>query len=284
MCPSSQGHPPTPDEPWLEKLRQGETEAAWDLLIGRYHRLIASTVRHFVEGYDEVMDVFAYVCESLRANDFARLHNYAALPEVRVRFSTWLVAVVRNLVIDWFRRQKGRKRLSKLVRELPPAQREAFEKVYVDGLSPGEAYELERTQSGSKGSFGEFLNELANAQRVLESKRPGALLPELGGSRRHLRVEELKANLEAETASPSEALDQRLLQDELLDRLGPALAALSAQDRLALQLYVVEGLPAEDVARLVGWKSAKTVYNHVYRALAAVRSHLKQAGLADYDL
>ena len=74
------------------------------------------------------------------------------------------------------------------------------------------------------------------------------------------------------------------MQDELLDRLGPALATLSAEDRVALQLYVVEGLPAEDVARLLGWKSAKTVYNHVYRALAAVRGHLKREGLEDYDL
>lgn len=273
-----------PREPWLEKLIQGETEAAWDLLIDRYHRLIAATVRHFVEGYDDVMDLFAYVCESLRANDLARLRKYAALPEGRVRFSTWLVAVVRNLVIDWFRQRNGRKRLSKLVLELPPAQREAFEKVYVDGLSPAEAYEVARTRSGGGGSFGEFLNELANAQRALESRRPGALLLELGGNRRHPRIEELKANREAETTAPAEALDQRLLQDELLDRLGPALEALSAEDRVALQLYVVEGLPAEDVARLVGWESAKTVYNHVYRSLSAVRDHVMQAGLRDEDL
>jgi DNA-directed RNA polymerase specialized sigma24 family protein len=141
MSPSSKEPPPMSGEPWLVKLRQGETEAAWDLLIERYHRLIAATVRHFVEGYDEVMDLFAYVCESLRADDPARLRKYAGLPEGRVRFSTWLVAVVRNLVIDWFRHLNGRKRLSKLVQELPPAQRAAFEKVYVGGLSPREAYD-----------------------------------------------------------------------------------------------------------------------------------------------
>ncbi|MGD8867849.1 MAG: sigma factor-like helix-turn-helix DNA-binding protein [Gemmatimonadales bacterium] len=271
-------------EPWLEKLRQGETEAAWDLLIGRYHRLISATVRHFVDGYDEVMDLFAHCCESLRADDLARLRKYASLPEGQVRFSTWLVAVVRNLVIDWFRHRDGRKRLSKLARELPPAQREAFQMVYVNGLSPGEAYELLRTQSGLEGSFGEFLNDLANAQRALAVKRPGALLSELGGHRRRPQIEEIKSSLEDETNSPSETLDQRLLQNELLARLGPALAALSAEDRLALQLYVVEGLPAEDVARLLGWKSAKTVYNHVYRALAAVRDHLKGEGLKVEDL
>lgn len=273
-----------PREPWLKKLRQGETEAAWDLLIDRYHRLISATVRHFVEGYDDAMDLFAYVCESLRANDLARLRKYVALPEGQVRFSTWLVAVVRNLVIDWFRHRDGRKRLSKLARELPPAQREAFEKVYVDGLSPGEAYELVRTRRGGEFSFREFLNELINAQRALESKRPGALLAELGRYRKHQRKEELRENLEAETGSPSESLDERLSQDELLDRLGPTLQALSEQDRAALLLYVVDGLPAEEVARLLGWKSAKTVYNHVYRALAALRDQLKKEGLEAEEL
>jgi RNA polymerase sigma factor (sigma-70 family) len=271
-------------EPWLEKLTQGESEAAWDLLIERYHRLISATVRHFVDGYDDAMDLFAHCCESLRADDLARLRKYATLPEGRVRFSTWLVAVVRNLVIDWFRHQNGRKRLSKLVQELPPSQREAFEKVYVDGRSPSEAYEVARTQSGLENSFGEFLADLASAQRALESRRPGVLLSQLGGDRRQPRTEVLKANLEADTTAPSEVLDQRLLHSELLDRLGPALAALSPEDRLALQLYVVEGLPAEDVARLLGWKSAKTVYNHVYRALAAVRDHLKREGLEIEDL
>ncbi len=271
-------------EPWLEKLRQGESEAAWDLLIGRYHRLIAATVRHFVEGYDEVMDLFAYTCESLRANDLARLRKYAALPEGRVRFSTWLVAVVRNLVIDWFRHRDGRRRLGKLAQNLPPAQREAFEKVYMDGLSPAEAYEVARTQTDRSLSFGEFLRELGKAQRALEAERPGALLAELRGHGGRRGMQELKAQLRAETAAPSEALDERLFVKELLDRLGPALETLSPQDRVALQLYVIEELPAEEVAGLMGWKSAKTVYNHVYRALAAVRSHLRKEGLGDDDL
>lgn len=284
MCPSPDEQLPVSYEHWLVKLRQGETEAAWDLLIDRYHRLISATVRHFVEGYDDAMDIFAYICESLRADDLARLRKYAALPERRVRFSTWLVAVVRNLVIDWFRQQTGRKRLSKLVRELPPAQREAFEKVYVMGLSPAEAYELTRTQSGGEHSFGEFLNELASAQRALESRRPGVLLSELGGNRRRRLVGELMAMQKAEIASPSELPDQRLLRDELLNRVGPALKALTPQARLALQLYVVEGVPAEEVARLLEWKSAKTVYNRVYRSLAALRDHLKREGLKYEDL
>jgi len=48
------------------------------------------------------MDVFARVCEALRENDFNRLRRCAARVDPGRPFSTWLVAVVHNLTIDWF--------------------------------------------------------------------------------------------------------------------------------------------------------------------------------------
>jgi RNA polymerase sigma factor (sigma-70 family) len=61
--------------------------------------------------------------------------------------------------------------------------------------------------------------------------------------------------------------------------LGAALASLPAEDRLAVQLYVVDEMPADQVARALGYINAKTVYNRVYRALAAIRAGLEQAGI-----
>ena len=40
------------------------------------------------------MEVFACVCEALRADDFRRLRTYAAEPVHRARFGTWLVSVL----------------------------------------------------------------------------------------------------------------------------------------------------------------------------------------------
>ena len=58
-------------EPWLASLELGEHEAAWDEFIHRYHRLIFSTVSHYAEGYDEVMDLFAHACDALSADNMA---------------------------------------------------------------------------------------------------------------------------------------------------------------------------------------------------------------------
>ena len=77
------------------------------------------------------MDVFSTVCQALCANDFARLRRYserAARPGV----SAWLVAVVRNLTIDWLRQRDGRRRLS-VPTGLSPLQ----QKIYAPCASGG---------------------------------------------------------------------------------------------------------------------------------------------------
>ena len=271
-------------EPWVEKLEQGAAESAWDLLIDHYHRLIAATVRHYGDGYDEVMDLFAYVCESLRSNDFARLRKYAAIPEGRVRFSTWLVAVIRNLLIDWFRHRHGRKRLDQVVAALPPIQREAFQRVFVEGNPHVEAYELTRTMGGEALTFPQFLRALTEAQRTVTAKRPGQLLKELApaAATNHRRVS--AGNPASEPVAAGDQPDTELMSSETREWLREALETLPTEERVALQLYVLEGLSAADVARLVGWDSAKTVYNHVYRSLSAVRRFLLDRGIGPSDL
>src|SRR5438034_6365463 len=110
-------------EPWIAPLEAGDPEAAWDLFIERYRRLVFGAIRHYAVEPDEVMDVFARVCEALRENDFARLRRCAAHADPARPLSTWLVVVVHNLTVDWFRHRAGRQRLSALAAGLPPLQR-----------------------------------------------------------------------------------------------------------------------------------------------------------------
>src|SRR5947209_5895328 len=113
------------EEAWLIPLGKGDCEKAWDLFLSSHRGLILATVRHYVQDYDDVMDVFARVCERLRADSLARLRRYTDKPQEThtATFSTWLVAVLRNLVIDWFRHRDGRKQVSNAARTLPPLHR-----------------------------------------------------------------------------------------------------------------------------------------------------------------
>jgi len=249
-------------------LEAGYPEAAWDLFMHRYRRLIFGAIRHYTEERDDVMDVFAHVCEALRKDDFGRLRRCAEHVDPGRPFSTWLVAVVHNLTIDWFRHRNGRPRLSTIAAALPPLQQRIFEYVFVDQRSHVEAYELLCSRDGASLSFREFLKELSATYAVATAGRRGPLaaalaIPPPSG-----------ADLPTDPAVAAE-------QHALLTR---ALLALSPDDRLAVQLYVVDDMPAAQVARALGYPNIKTVYNRVYRALAAIRVCLEQAGIRGGDL
>jgi len=257
------------DEPWIAPLDAGDAEAAWDAFIGRYRRLVFASIRHYAQDYDDVMEVFTRVCEALREDDLRRLRTYAAQPVHRARFSTWLVTVVRHLTIDWFRQRDGRRRLPALAEGLPPLQRRIFEHVFLENRSHVEAYELIRTCEAPTMTFGAFLGELRAVYRTVTRGRRGILLPEL--------AQVPPPEREAEVTDPAGSTEWMALAEQ-------ELASLSVEDRAAVELFVMEELPAADVARIVGLPNAKAVYNRVYRALAVLRSRLEAAGVRQDDL
>jgi RNA polymerase sigma factor (sigma-70 family) len=256
-------------EEWMARLQQGEPDVAWDLFLARYRRLIFAAIRHYAQDYDDVMDVFARVCEALREDDFRRLRDYIAQPNHRARFSTWLVTVVRHVTVDWFRQRDGRRRLSAVAAGLPPLHRRIFEHVFLEHRSHLETFELIRTGPAPALSFSEFLAELRATYRAVTDGRRGRVLRELGGAP--------PPEAEPDDPAPTLSADSRALVER-------ALCSLSAEDRVALELYVMEELPAADIARTLGLPNAKAVYNRVYRAQAAVRAWLEQAGIRRGDL
>ncbi|PYP15934.1 MAG: hypothetical protein DMD52_08860 [Gemmatimonadetes bacterium] len=167
-------------EDWVIELQGGRPEAAWDRLLERYRRLIFAAIRHYAQDYDEVMDVFARVCEVLREDDLARLRCYVEQPIHSARFSTWLVTVVRHLTIDWFRHRHGRRRLSALAERLPALRRRIFELVFFERRSSVEAYELLRAREAPDLPFGRFLSELRETHKAATAGRRGRVLRELG--------------------------------------------------------------------------------------------------------
>jgi len=259
-------------EPWIASLEAGDPEAAWDRLLERYRRLIFAAIRHYTTDPDDVMDVFARVCEALRADDLGRLRRWASQSAHRARFSTWLVTVVRHLTIDWFRHCDGRPRLAAAAAGLPPTQRRIFEYVFMAGRSHVEAYELLRTRDGIDLPFGAFLHELSATYRAAAgaTNHRGRLVVELGGAE------------PVHGPDPPDA--DSVMQAEQAVVLADALAALAPHERLAVQLFVIEEMPAAEVARAAGLPNPKAVYNRVYRALARMRARLERAGIKDGDL
>lgn len=252
---------------WIAPLNAGNPESAWDLFVERYRRVIFGAIRRYAADPDDVMDVFARVCEALRANDFRRLRQYAAQADDRP-CSTWLVAVVHNLTIDWYRGVHGRPRVSALAASFPPLRRRIFECVVLEQRSHVETYELLRSRGETQATFGEFLRELRATLAAVPSGGATQLVAELT----------MMPRTEGETTDDPAVLAERQTV------LAEALAAVSAEDRLAVQLFVVDGVPAAEVARAMSLPNPKAVYNRVYRALAAIRERLRAAGIEAKDL
>jgi len=78
---------------WVTELQRGASNAAWDRFLDRYRRLSFAAIRHYAQDYDDVMDVSARVCESLRDSDLRRLRACLDQPGHTARFSTWLITI-----------------------------------------------------------------------------------------------------------------------------------------------------------------------------------------------
>ena len=191
-------------EGWAAELESGKPDAAWDLFLDRYRRLIFAAIRHYAQDHDDVMDVFARVCEALREDDLRRLRAFATQQGHRARFSTWLVTVVRHLTVDWFRHRDGRRRLSAVASALPALRRRIFEHVFLDQRSHIEAYELIRAGEAPTLSFRAFLAELRATYLAVTDGRRGHVLAELGAP--------VPPEVVDETVPPEDAGDARRLR------------------------------------------------------------------------
>ena len=98
--------PPAELEALFGATTEVESEAAWKRLLDRFSPVMLRTLQAGTRGYDEAMNRYAFVLESLRKNDFHRLKQYVA--DGRGSFSTWLVVVTRRLSEDYRRKKYGR--------------------------------------------------------------------------------------------------------------------------------------------------------------------------------
>lgn len=251
---------------WLHELAEHRYEAAWNHFAAQYNRLILATIHRLVEDPDDVNDVFAVVAGALSENDLARLRRFVDDP-TRGRFSTWLVAVVRNLTIDWLRRRDGRHQPNTAPPALSELQREIYTAVFLEGRTHIEAYEVISARRESPLTFRGFLHALRETYRL---SPPTSLASHTVASADWDKQIAAAASDAAERADASR-------------HLSDAVATFPPAHRVALELFVIEGMAAAQVAHIVGWPNAKAVYNNIYRMLDALRVKLARAGVSSAD-
>ena len=92
----------------LQASDEESCEAAWEVFVQEYSRLVMHVSQSLGGSHDAVMDRYVHALEGLRRDDFQRLREYEA--DRRGKFTTWLTVVVRRLCLDQARRKYGRRR------------------------------------------------------------------------------------------------------------------------------------------------------------------------------
>lgn len=257
----------------LEQINSRDPEEAWGIFLDEYAAAILQVVRHVEHDADSVPDCFQFVCEHLSANSFRRLRKFR--PQGPAVFSTWLRAVVRNLCLDWRRKQFGRHRFFKSISRLSVFDQQAFRHLYEQRLSFDETFQSLRsvypdiTHARLAESSARIEEELTTKQRRLLEARFSRQTTQTGAS-----LDEI-ANANANVSDPAPDPEAQALFKERVRALRRAVSRLPQRERLLLRLRFEQELTLEQVAKLLDLGNAQRVERQIRAVLETLREELK---------
>ncbi len=177
----------------------------------------------------------------------------------RSSFKTYLTVVVRRMLIDWRRTQRGKWRSSAAARRLGPQAMTLERLIYRSGHTLDEAVQMMAARPG--------------AGSTAELERLAAQIP-MRWSYRTVSIEVAPVTGAADFDDPVERVDDHLASIALRQRLRAALDALPSADRVLLDLRYGRMLRVPAIAAALNADS-KTLYRRCEQALRALRSTLQ---------
>lgn len=251
----------------LRQFNSSHADDAWGVFLEQYAAPIYQVVCHFEPDADRASDCFQFICEQLIQNRFRRLRAFKV--EGSAKFSTWLYAVVRNLCVDWHRKETGRPRTFKSIAKLSAFDQRVFSLLYERGVSTEEGLQLlasaypkatEATLSESRERIEAGLTPqqrwLLNS-RTLRSNRPESLSD----------LEDVRSNIADPRADPEA---QAILKERRRD-LVRKLKRLSDQERLIIRFRFEQKLTLDQIAKLLNLGNAQRVDRQLKQILTQLR-------------
>ena len=257
----------------LKDLDSSNSEEAWAQFLSDYAAHIYQVIRHFESDSDNAADCFQFVCEQLIENRSRRLRKFKG--EGAATFVTWLRAVVRNLCIDWHRKQFGRQRQFRAIARLPVFDQEVFRMIYERAIPPDECLAMlapefpNTTTARIDASRARIENLLTTNQRWLLTKRIHA-----GNGNELTSLDQPESFLSDLTDSQPDP-ETAAITNERTRKLRRALAQLSPNDRLLIRLRFEEGLTLDKAAELLGLGNAQRADRQVKSILERLTKLMK---------
>jgi len=250
----------------LNELTSHDADQAWSDFLEEYSTLIYQVICHFEPDTDKASDCFQFVCEQLIKNRFRRLRQFKV--GGAAKFSTWLRAVVRNLCVDWHRKETGRPRPFKSIAKLSAFDQRVFQLLYERGVTIEEGLRLlipsfpHTTEEAVAESKQRIETGLTQQQRWLlnthVARSQEALFTDL---------EEVQANVPDPRSNP----EAEAILNERRRNLLRKLNGLTHEDRLLVRLRFEQELTLDQIAKLLDLGNAQRVDRQLRQVLSKLR-------------
>lgn len=255
----------------LSHLASPSPQDAWAEFLDLHTPLILQVVRIFERDADHISDCYLFICEQLSRDRCKRLRRFR--PDGPARFTTWLRAVVRNLCLDWHRKEFGRHRVLESIGRLNALDQEVFRLALEGGAGEEEVLHalaprfpgLKRDQVVQ--SLERIHSQLTPRQRWLLAARSGRRADPNDSA---TEMEELAGMLPDSRPNPEAWTAQR----EERGHLEKALARLAPGDRLLVQFRYEQDLSLEEVARLAGLDNAQQADRRIREVLERMKKEM----------
>ena len=267
--------PPTLEE-LLQNLNSSNSSEAWEQFLSDYSAHIYQVIRRFESDADNAGDCFQFICEQLIENQSRRLRKFRG--DGSATLVTWLRAVVRNLCIDWHRKQFGRHREFRSIARLSDFDREVYKVTYEHPVSPEQGFA--ELVTAFPGTTEKEINEsrvriedsLTVNQRWLLSNRSQK------GKAREPNGFKHDENQVTHIVDASPNPESQIIEQQQRDKLSKALARLAPRDRLLIRLRFEEDLTLAEVGKLLDIGNAQRTDRQIKEILERLRKLLGETG------
>jgi len=272
---------------WHHRFDQ-DPEFTWQTFLKKYHDLVIAVISKMVWDHDEKMELYTYTLDKLKEDDFKRLKAYFEKTRP-YNFRIWLVIIIRNCCSDWLRREKGRKRLLKCIRDLPELDQCIFRYLYWQKYSYDISYELVKTRYGFKGSFSDFCDHVDQINQTLQKSTKWRLADTIHFIKSLPPTENIENEVyQLETtkinSNHHSSQEDQIISSDRTEIIKNILNQIPHEEQLIIKLHFFRDLPLGQIARLLKMKNIWRVRRKLQKALKLIRKKLKNRGIEVSDI
>ena len=217
-------------------------------------------------------ECYVYVIDSLKADNFKRLRAFKG----KSKLNTYLYSLTNALVIDFRRKQFGRRRVPTGVAKLGKWAETVYRFVCWQKFSFDDAYDFLRIDGLYSGSYMQFMKEIEPIKKAPCRENP--VFQSIDET-----PESTLNNINAEGSNPLEFLIQKLdreMRIKAIKVIRETTVELSEDDQLLVRLVYGSDQSVAAAARVIGLP-ASTAGKHLKSLLAKYREKLLAVGIRE---